>query len=190
MEKTISTLLVMVSLLLGGCGLNKVNVALNSLPQGAEIYYEGKPWGRTPLQAWWNVTPAHRAAGFVSTSPLEVRWISGASKSEPLTIWLSNGSYQTYTFARPRDFADYEKDARFGLEVEKMSNQLRAQQLAQESQNALILSNAINSSATTAFSTPRINQITPHSAVQVYQPPTKIDCTTREFANTLHTECK
>lgn len=117
--KKITLSIVIVGLLISGCAPKQINLTINSNPQGADIFENSRHIGRTPSTFAYAVKPQNKQMGYIQTSPLMVKWISGAtSQAVPLTLHLNTGEHQSYSFQRP-NVEGYEKDARFGLDVER-----------------------------------------------------------------------
>lgn len=103
-------------------------------------------------------------------------WVSGASSSvNTINANLQNGLHQNFQFERPRDFPNYQADANYALELEKIRI-LKAQAEAQETQAAIATVNNAIAAANAAYATAPPPNLGTH-------------CTTRYLGNTAYTNC-
>ncbi len=132
--------------------------------------------GTCPTTLQYKITDQDRARGYVSLKGITAYWVSGASSSVNfINANLQNGLHQNLRFERPRDFPNYEADANYALNLEKVRI-LRAQAEAQETQAAIATLNNAVAAANAAFAAAPAPNFGTH-------------CTTRYLGNTAYTDC-
>jgi hypothetical protein len=133
--------------------------------------------GTCPSTLQYKITDQDKARGYISLRGITAYWVSGASSSvNSINANLQNGRHQNFRFERPRDFPNYETDANYALNLEKLRI-MRAQAEAQETQAAIATLNNAVAAANAAFAAP------------VPAPNLGTHCTTRFLGNTAYTDC-
>lgn len=105
------TLLGCLVLLASGCATN-LEVVYTSDPPGAALYEGDRYFGTTPKTLTYTLTEEDRRIGSKRVRGTTVHWISGATAGlSELTVYLSNGLRQAFTYRRPEGVPGYEADA-------------------------------------------------------------------------------
>jgi hypothetical protein len=132
--------------------------------------------GACPTTLQYKITDQDRARGYIILRGITAYWVSGASSSvNSINANLQNGLHQNFRFERPRDFPNYEADANYALNLEKVRI-LRAQAEAQETQAAIATLNNAVAAANAAYAAAPAPNLGTH-------------CTTRYLGNTAYTDC-
>jgi hypothetical protein len=151
-------------------------------PQGATLYQIDKVnIGSCPTTLKYQITDEARARGYMELRGITAVWVSGASSSVNLIrADLQKGLRQNFRFDRPRSMPNYDVDANYALQLEKiriMRAQAEAQKAQADAQQAEATIAALNSAiaaANSAYTAPRNNEQ---------------HCTTTYLGNTAHTDC-
>lgn len=138
---SLRTLCLCLFFLASGCATN-LRVVYTSDPPGAALYEGDKYFGTTPMTLTYPVTPEDKKLGSKRLRGTAVRWISGATaRLGEMTVFLSNGLTQVFTYQRPDGVPGHDVDANYALQgkagrqveaARQRASQLQRQQMNQE----------------------------------------------------------
>lgn len=157
LEKTMKTLvaiLIAAPILLVGCATNRkaqtnqeaqtnqrpmtynyqLTVTYNSEPKGAVLVQSnGKSFGQMPVTLNYAVSDTDLTQGKMTLMGFTAQWPSGAKKTHPtMTVNLTNGASQNFTFNRPQDAPFASMDANYAREMQQ--HEAWQQRVAEEQQ--------------------------------------------------------
>lgn len=118
-------------LIINGCS-SKYVVTFDSAPQGASLVCNGKNWGNTPLQLYYDESVKTQST--INVGDCSANWVSGARESYPsyLTVYPSGGTI--VKVERPRGDG-YATDANYALQLRQTEATERAASAQNYNQN-------------------------------------------------------
>lgn len=119
--------------MMSGCADRQYMVRFNSEPPAASLICNGKNYGYTPVNLYYDKSVRKRK--YLDVSSCSANWVSGAKANYPSNLTIFRGGATTITLPRPDDIEGYTQDALFALEVKKTNYQYR-QTVAAERQAA------------------------------------------------------
>ena len=178
------------SCFLCGCGEPTLFMTYHSDPPGATLYQANKSYMYTPVTLYYTIAPEDQDRGYIVLQPASVRWISGASAStNSITVDLSKGANQTFTFIRPKKAKELDTDIQFFLE-------LRRQKIMQEKADAQDRENAsraiyyaLQQNQMQNEHRQKMQELQNLQSLQMMQQHRPYHCTTRQSGRNLVTDC-
>jgi len=126
------TLIILSIFVLSGCA-SKYQVTFDSNPQGAALICDGKNWGYTPVNLYYDAKVKN--SNTLDVSNCSANWISGYKKYYPSKMRIYQSGGTVIAVSRPVD-SDYEKDAQFALQVQQAKYQKRQAEAAEANAKA------------------------------------------------------
>lgn len=130
-------------ILLSACA-KILDVNYTCTPIGADLVEieTGKSLGSCPTHITYNIPSNVNKNSFFKINGITATWASGTSVStdETISVDLSQGRYQAYNFARPKNVAGYQADSEYALQLRQQALAAQANnQAAQQAQNLVLL---------------------------------------------------
>ncbi|MDD5673411.1 MAG: hypothetical protein PHC61_04555 [Chitinivibrionales bacterium] len=105
--------------LLVGCA-EELHLAINSIPEGAQVTSQNKFFGETPI----DLTYEYRKSDFVKENVIKLpifyfKWLSGAALTDTPYVNISKGKAFVLTYRRPENSPNLEADIMYGTAKER-----------------------------------------------------------------------